>query len=185
MFKQSSVESRIFWKSPLLSRFPMTCVNIRPVEEEKNICGHCGEMRIEASNLPSGFSSRTGGLMRRSPSGGSAKGMPLKDSTSARTEPVIMDPSSSFTVGASLRASSFKPSSGSLRSIGTSKRERSSCGSRGSTGGSCCRITWEPATVRKTAEKAERMEAFIVCYALPLNGSRLQQGLKLYDGSNK
>lgn len=61
-----------------------------PAPVEMNICGQAGLERPEASNLLRGVDSFLGGLSRRDPVGGSAKGMPLKDSILVTMEPMTV-----------------------------------------------------------------------------------------------
>ena len=61
-------------------------------------------MSPEASNFPKGLDSFFGGLRRREPTGGSAKGIALKESTFPELEPMIV-PEGTATVTLAARSS--------------------------------------------------------------------------------
>jgi hypothetical protein len=87
--RQSSAALVTVWKNGVSKSLPRTSEGKELVALVKNICGQAVARRTLVT-VPIGSVNGCGGLSRRVPVGGSAKGMPLKVSTVVPTEPIIV-----------------------------------------------------------------------------------------------
>lgn len=110
MDRQSSLILRAFWNRGRLVTVFMTWARKSFESESAMNCGHAAAIP-EASKVPRDDVSLTGGLSLRGPTGGWAKGMPLKASVAIRSAP-MMEPEAMVTVGAALFSITFVGGSG-------------------------------------------------------------------------
>jgi len=104
MVKQSSPAFRTVWKRGVFKMAPRTLVGKFLSSRLKNICGHAFGITVP-STLPKGEVRAWGGFRRRFPTGGFAKGMLLKVSTSPDFPAIVAAGEGAVTVGAALFSS--------------------------------------------------------------------------------